>query len=303
MTFQQLKYVIEITDAGSMNEAAKRLFISQPSMSEAVKELEKELGFEIFFRNNRGILLTPDGKEFIGYARQVMDQYGILSDRFISNKIKKKFSVSMQHYSFAVQAFINVVEQYGVDAFEFAAYECKTREVIENVKLLRSEIGVLYINDFNEKVISKLLKDSDIKFHELFECDIFVYIASSHPLADRKMISLDDLIDYPCLAFDQGEGSSMFFAEEQLSTLDHSRIIYANDRATMLNLMTGLNGYTLCSGIISEDLNGEGYEAIPLKESEKMRIGYIRRTNSKLSEIGEKYVSELKKYREKAYIK
>ena len=303
MTLQQLKYVIEIANTGSMNEAAKKLFISQPSLSGAVKELENELGFDIFVRSNRGIVITPDGEEFLGYARQVSDQFNLLSDHYITKKNRHKFSVSMQHYSFAVKAFVEVVKRYGMDSFEFAVYETRTMEVIENVKNFKSELGVLYVNSFNEKVLHKILSSNNLEFHELFTCDTFVYLWSGHPLAKKKEISMKDLQEYPVLSFDQGKDSSLFLAEEQLSTYDYSRVIKANDRATMLNLMVGLGGYTLCSGIISEELNGDAYAAIPLKESEKMRIGYIKRKNSSLSEIGSLYVEELSHYEKNAYNK
>ena len=300
MTLQQLKYVIEIADSSSMNEAAKKLFISQPSLSGAVKELETELGFDIFLRSNRGILLTPEGEEFLGYARQVIDQYTVLSDHYIEKKKKHKFSVSMQHYSFAVKAFVEVVKQYGMDSFEFAVHETRTMEVIENVRDFKSELGVLYVNDFNQKVLKKILSSNNLEFHELFACNTFVYIWNQHPLAKKKKISMEELREYPVLAFDQGKNGSLFLSEELLSTYDYSRIINANDRATMLNLMVGLNAYTLCSGIISEELNGDSYVAIPLKESEKMRIGYIKRKNFSLSEIGKLYIDELEKYKEYA---
>lgn len=303
MTLQQLKYVIEIANSGSMNEAAKKLFISQPSLSGAMKELESELGFEIFIRSAKGMILTPEGEEFLGYARQVNDQFELLSDHYLEKESKKKFSVSMQHYSFAVEAFVQVVKQYGMEKFEFAVYETRTDEVIENVKNFKSELGILYVNDFNEKVIHKLLATNSLEFKELFTCDTFVYLSADHPLAKQKEISMEELSDYPVLSFDQGKYGSLFLAEEQLSTYDYDKIIKGNDRATMLNLMVGLNGYTLCSGIISEDLNGSGYAAVPLRESEKMRIGYIKRKDSRISELGKLYIEELSKYSDKAYNK
>lgn len=301
MTLQQLRYVIEIADSSSMNEAAKRLFISQPSLSGAVKELETELDFEIFLRSNRGIILTPEGEEFLGYARQVIDQFNVLSNHYIEKKKKHKFSVSMQHYSFAVKAFVEVVKQYGMDSFEFAVHETKTMEVIENVRDFKSEIGVIYMNDFNQKVLKKTLSTNNLEFIELFTCDTFVYMWNKHPLVKKKSISMEELQDYPVLSFDQGKSGSLFLSEEQLSTYEYSKSIKANDRATMLNLMVGLNGYTLCSGIISEELNGDSYVAIPLQESEKMHIGYIKRKNISLSGIGKLYVEELAKYKEYAY--
>ena len=299
MTLQQLKYALTIADCGSMNESAKQLFISQPSLSETMKELETEIGFDIFLRSNRGIVITPEGEEFLGYARQVTEQFGLLQSKYIDKKVKEKFSVSTQHYTFAVKAFVETVKQIGMEQYEFAVHETTTISVIENVKNFKSEIGVLYENDFNEKVLNKMFKENGLEFVELFSCDTFVYLWSGHPLAKQDVITMEELDEYPCLSFDQGKNNSLYLAEEMKSTYEYRRLIKANDRATLLNLMIGLNAYTLCSGIICEDLNGNDYKAVPLKETEKMRIGYIKRKGAKVSHIGELYIEELKKYKEK----
>ena len=298
MTLQQLKYALTIADCGSMNEAAKTLFLSQPSLSETIRELETEIGFELFVRSNRGILVTPEGEEFLGYERQVTEQCTLLTSRYIDKQVKEKFSVSMQHYTFAVKAFVETVKQAGMEQYEFAVHETTTYDVLENVKNFRSEIGVLYLNDFNEKVMNKIIREHGLEFIELFSCDTYVYLWSGHPLAKQEVISMEELDAYPCLSFDQGEHHSLYLAEEMKSTYDYKRLIKANDRATLLNLMIGLNAYTLCSGIICEELNGSDYMAIPLKETEKMRIGYVKRKGAKVSHIGEIYIEELKKYRE-----
>lgn len=299
MTLQQLKYALTIADCGSMNEAAKQLFISQPSLSETMKELETEIGLDIFLRSNRGIVITPEGEEFLGYARQVIEQFGLLQSKYIDKKVKEKFSVSTQHYTFAVKAFVETVKQIGMEQYEFAVHETTTISVIENVKNFKSEIGVLYENDFNEKVLNKMFKENGLEFVELFSCDTFVYLWSGHPLAKQDVITMEELDEYPCLSFDQGKNNSLYLAEEMKSTYEYRRLIKANDRATLLNLMIGLNAYTLCSGIICEDLNGDDYKAVPLRETEKMRIGYIKRKGAKVSHIGELYIEELKKYKEK----
>ena len=285
MTLQQLKYALTIADCGSMNEAAKQLFISQPSLSETMKELETEIGLDIFLRSNRGIVITPEGEEFLGYARQVTEQFGLLQSKYIDKKVKEKFSVSTQHYTFAVKAFVETVKQIGMEQYEFAVHETTTISVIENVKNFKSEIGVLYENDFNEKVLNKMFKENGLEFVELFSCDTFVYLWSGHPLAKQDVITMEELDEYPCLSFDQGKNNSLYLAEEMKSTYEYRRLIKANDRATLLNLMIGLNAYTLCSGIICEDLNGNDYKAVPLKETEKMRIGYIKRKGAKVSHI------------------
>ena len=301
MTLAQLRYAITVAGASSMNEAAGKLFISQPSLSASIKELEAEVGVELFKRTNRGISVTPEGEEFIGYARQVVEQYNLIESKYIlKENTKKKFGVSMQHYTFAVKAFVEMVKQFGMDEYEFEIHETKTYDVIEDVKNCKSEIGVLYINDFNKKVLTKLFHQSGVEFHELLKCHIYVYLWKGHPLASKNEITLEELEEYPCLSFDQGQNNSFYFAEEVLSTYDYKRLIKANDRATFLNLMIGLNGYTLCSGIMCEELNGSDYCAVKLKSDEIMTIGYISRKGVPISPLGKKYLEEISKYKDKA---
>lgn len=298
MTLAQLRYIITVADTGSMNEAAKELFISQPSLSQAVKELESEIGLELFRRSNRGVTVTQEGQEFLGYARQVVEQYELIESHYIEKKnVKKKFGVSMQHYSFAVKAFVEMVKQFGMDEYEFAVREEKTYEVIEDVKNFRSEIGILYVNDFNKRVLEKLFQEWGLEFHPLLVCSIYVYMWKGHPLAGKSEIAIEELEEYPCLSFEQGSYNSFYFAEEVLSTYAYKRLIKANDRATLLNLMVGLNAFTLCSGILCEELNGEDYCAVRLKSGEQMTIGYLKRKGIALSRLGQKYLDEIKKFR------
>ena len=296
MTLQQLRYALTIAGCGSMNEAAKTLFLSQPSLSETIRELETEIGFELFVRSNRGILVTPEGEEFLGYARQVTEQFTLLTSRYIDKQVKEKFSVSMQHYSFAVEAFIKLARNFSLDEYELAVHETKTGEVIENVKNFRSELGILYLNNFNQKAMQKVFDANELEFKPLFDCAVYVYLASGHPLAGKESISFSDLEPYPCLSFEQGNKNSFYFAEEVLSNLEYKQTIKADDRATMLNLMTGLNGYTLCSGIICEELNGDGYTAVPFAAEETMTIGYLKRKGIPLSHLGSRYIEILKQY-------
>lgn len=300
MTLTQLKYAIEVANAGSINKAAGNLFITQPSLSSAIAELESEIGIKLFSRNNRGIFLTPEGSEFVGYARQVVEQFDLIEAKYISSqKLKKKFSVSMQHYTFAVSAFVNLVKQFGMDEYEFAVNETKTFDVINDVKTFKSEIGILYLNDFNKNILTKLFNESNLVFAPLMECSIYVYLYRNHPLANKSKIKMEELMDYPCLSFEQGEYNSFYFAEEVLSTYEYHKLIKANDRATLLNLMVGLNGYTLCSGIICEELNGDEYMAVKLDSDEKMTIGYIMRKDIAISELGKKYLEEVSKFKDK----
>ena len=297
MTLTQLLYAVTIAETKSMNKAAEKLFVSQPALSGAIKDLEEEIHTELFRRSNRGILVTTEGEAFLSYARQMVALKHLIEERFSENKAQKQvFSVSMQHYSFAVEAFIEVANQLSLNEFELAIHETKTYEVIDNVKNYRSELGILYVNDFNQKVMSKLFAENELLFVPLFDCGISVYLSKKHPLAHKQIIQFEELKAYPCLAFDQGDKNAFYFAEEVLSTLSYKQIIRTNDRATMLNLMVGMNGYTLCSGIICEALNGEQYVSVPLDTTDTMTIGYIKRKNMPLSILGETYIKALEKY-------
>jgi DNA-binding transcriptional LysR family regulator len=294
LTLQQLKYVIEVASRGSMNEAAKRLFISQPSLSNAIRELEKELGITIFERTNKGISLSLEGAEFLGYARQVVEQAELLENRYLDAKPSPQhFSVSTQHYAFAVNAFVNLVREYGHDEYELALRETKTYEIIEDVKSLRSEIGVLYLNEFNAKVINKLLQAANLEFKSLFKAKPHIFISINNPLAKQSMVTIDQLQHYPYLSFEQGEYNSFHFSEEILSTLSHQKSIRVNDRATLFNLLIGLNGYTISTGVLSADLNGNEIIPVPLDCDEMINVGWISHKNAALSKLALAYVEAL----------
>ena len=295
MTLQQLKYVLAVASKGSINEAAKSLFISQPSLSNAIKELEQELKINIFVRTNRGMTLTNDGFEFIGYARQVIQQYEMLEEKYIEDKCSKQhFCVSTQHYGFAANAFISLIQQYGGDKYEFTIRETKTFEIIDDVKTLRSEIGIIYLSNYNKTVIQKLIRESNLKFLSLIKAKPHIFISENHPLANKKLVSLEDLEDYPYLSFEQGTYNSFYFSEEILSTLVHQKIIKVSDRATLFNLLIGLDGYTISTGIISEELNGKNIIAIPLAVDETIKIGYIVRNDTARSYLGQIFIEALK---------
>ncbi len=300
MTLIQLRYLIAIAETGSLNKAAEQLYVSQPSLTSAVKELEKELGITLLHRSGRGVSLTNDGAEFLLYAKQIYGQYETVLEKYGKGDArKKKFGVSTQHYSFAVKAFVDMAKEFDMSEYEFAIRETKTAEVIRDVSQMKSEIGILYLSELNRKPMEKLLRTANLTFHPLIECRAYVYLWKNHPLAGCSQICFEQLKNYPCLSFEQGDNSAFYLAEEILSTNEYPRTIRANDRATMLNLMVGLNGYTLCSGIICEELNGSEYAAIPFQEDESnrnstMEIGYVTRENTILSGVGERYVEKLK---------
>jgi len=294
LTLQQLKYVIEVANRGSMNEAAKRLFISQPSLSNAIKDLEEEIGITIFERTNKGISLSKEGAEFLGYARQVIEQAELLESRYLNAKPSPQhFSVSTQHYAFAVNAFVHLVREYGHEEYELALRETKTHEIIQDVKSQRSEIGILYLNEFNAKVINRLLKDANLKFTGLFTAKPHIFISVHNPLAKQSVVTIDQLQDYPYLFFEQGEYNSFHFSEEILSTLTHPKSICVNDRATLFNLLIGLNGYTISTGVLSADLNGNEIIPVPLACEETIHVGWICHQNAALSKLALAYIEAL----------
>ncbi len=297
MTLQQLKYIVTVAETGNITEAAKRLFISQPSLTNAIRELEKEMQVTIFNRTNKGVTVSNEGDEFLAYARQVLEQANLLQEKFLNEKEQSpRFSVSCQHYSFAVNAFVDVIQKFDAPKYDFTLRETQTHEIIEDVSHLRSEIGILYISSKNEEVILKMIKQSGLKFEELFLAKPHVFICANHPLAGKDSISMKDLEDYPYLSFEQGEYNSFYYSEEILSTLDRNKNIKVRDRATLFNLVIGLNGYTVSSGIISQELNGENIIAKPLQVDEYMRIGTITQKNMPLSRYGIAYMEALKKY-------
>lgn len=297
MTLQQLKYIIKVAETGSMTEAARDLFISQPSLTNAIRSLEKEMHVTIFNRTNKGVTVTPEGAQFLSCARQVLDQVDLMKDRFLGTSERKPhFSVSCQHYSFAVDAFVDVIHEFDAYAYDFTLRETQTQEIITDVNQMISEIGILYMSSKNEDVISRLIRQYDLRFEELFTAKPHVFINATHPLAGKESLTLEDLEDYPYLSFEQGEYNSFYFSEEILSTLDRRKNIKVRDRATLFNLLIGLNGYTVSSGVISKKLNGENIIAKPLLVDEYMRIGTIRLKTQPLSRYGTAYMAALKKH-------
>ncbi|EHI69395.1 LysR family transcriptional regulator [Streptococcus ictaluri] len=291
MRIQQLHYIIKIVECGSMNEAAKQLFITQPSLSNAVKDLEKEMGITIFIRNPKGITLTKDGVEFLSYARQIIEQTSLLEDRYKNqNQNRELFSVSSQHYAFVVNAFVSLLKRTDMTQYELFLRETRTWEIIDDVKNFRSEIGVLFINDYNRDVLTKLFEDNHLTVSRLFKAHPHIFISKAHPLAHRSLLTTDDLIDFPYLSYDQGLHNSFYFSEEMMAHMPHNKSIVVSDRATLFNLMVGLDGYTVASGILNSHLNGDQIVAIPLDVPDDIDIVFIKHEKANLSKMGERFI-------------
>ena len=300
MTILQLKYVIAIANSKSFREAASRLFVSQPALSSTIRELEEEIGIQLFERTNKGIRLTEPGKEFLVYAKEAVSQYELIEDRYLDKDLEKKhFSVSMQHYVFAVHAFIEVMKEFDEGKYTFAVHETRTDEVLNNVRSLDSEVGVISYSRTSEKVMKKLFRDFQLEFFPLITRETFVYVWKDHPLSKKKELSLKELTEYPCISFDQSSENDFYLTEEALGDYDFDKLIKTNDRATSAELMAAMNGYSIGTGIMTESLAiKKDFVTIKLKEEDPLTIGYIVRANHKLSEIGQRYVDELLKYKE-----
>ncbi len=297
MTLQQLKYVTKIAEEGGISKAAEKLFVSQPSLTTAVKEIENEIGISIFLRTNKGIVVSKDGEIFLGHARQVLEQFALIEDKYLrSSAGKQQFCVSTQHYAFAVNAFVDLIKECGGEIYDFNFRETQTYEIIEDVACLRSEIGILYMNSFNETVLNKILKSKNLEFTELVVAKPHIFVSDKNPLAKKASVKIEDLAPYPYLSFEQGEHNSFYYSEEIFSTQIRAKNICVRDRATLSNLLIGLDGYTFSSGIIDEKLNGKHIVAVPLQEDGDMRIGYVTRKKMILSELGKTYIEALKKH-------
>lgn len=294
MRIQQLHYIIKIVENGSMNEAAKQLFITQPSLSNAVRDLEREMGIDIFIRNPKGITLTKDGVEFLSYARQVVEQTNLLEDRYKNkNTSRELFSVSSQHYAFVVNAFVSLLKKTDMSQYELFLRETRTYEIIDDVKNFRSEIGVLFLNNYNFDVLTKMLEDNHLIYSSLFKTKPHIFVSKSNPLASKKSVTLEDLEDFPYLSYDQGIHNSFYFSEEIMSQIPHKKSIVVSDRATLFNLMIGLDAYTVATGILNSNLNGDNIVSIPLEVDELIDIVYIRHEKANLSKMGEKFIDYL----------
>ena len=297
MTLQQLKYVTTIANIGSISEAAKRLFVSQPSLTKAIKELEKEMGITIFDRTNKGITVSKEGERFLGYARQVLEQAALLEEQYKSQSGgKKQFSVSTQHYSFAVNAFVELLKGAEIDQYDVSLRETQTYEIIDDVAHMKSEIGLLYYNDFNRPVLEKLIHTNELTFTELFTAHPHIFIGKTHPLAHKEVVSMDELEEYPYISFEQGDHNSFYFSEEIFSTVVRPKHIRVRDRASLFSLLLGLDGYTVSSGVIDKEVNGENIISVPLAEEGLMHIGYITNNKMQCSRLGQEYIHALEQY-------
>ncbi len=288
--------MVAVADHGSITDAAQSLFLSQPSLSAAIRELEKETDINIFVRTGRGVMPTGEGAEFLGYARQVLQQVALLEGQYLAGVPRKqRFTVSTQHYAFTAGAFVDLIKEFGGQEYEFTLRETATATIIEDVKTARSELGVLYLSHFNRQVLQKLLSESGLKFHPLFCVQPHVFLSRAHPLAGRASLHLEELEEYPCLSFEQGENNSFYFSEEVYSTLHHKKSIKVSDRAAIINLLIGLNAFTIATGVFPSFLNGDRIIALPLEAEERIQVGVVARKDYQPTRLGQIYWDALRR--------
>lgn len=295
MTIQQCKYILAIARLGSMNEAAKFLLVSQASLSSAVRELESELGIRIFDRSNKGVRITRDGSEFIRYARQLLSQYEVITDRYSHGEKKevRNFAVTSQHYDFVAEAFVKFIRRYRAD-YSLSLKEARTIEVIEDVKNLNSDLGILaYLKAPSGGYMERYLKRNGLEFRQLFETCPYVFIGKHHPLADRTKLSHEEMIDYPYITYDQGESGPVEFSEELSEYNQTKKHIRINDRATLMNLLLDSESYTIGTGIMRSELNKGDVISIPFVSDDVYTVGIINRADVGLSEEAERFTTLL----------
>ena len=295
MTLQQLKYVDQVASVGSISEAARKLFVSQPTLTEAVRTLEEELRIAIFNRSAKGVSVTREGEEFLASARQILDDAARISEKYTGKAVRRpQFAVSCQHYAFAVEAFMEVVKANEAESYDFTLRETVTSEIIDDIARHRSEVGLLYLSRRNERAIMKILRKEELVFEELFEARPHVFLSRRHPLAKKKIIRPAELDDYPYLTYEQGADNALYFAEEVMPAIDRKKNIRVRDRATMTNLVLGLNGFTVASGAYAKAYN-QAIVSIPRKMDDSIRVGLVRRGGIALSAAGEVFVAAVRR--------
>ncbi len=295
MTFNQLVYVVEVSKTKSINATARALYVSQSSVSTSIKELEDELGILIFNRTNRGISTTKEGEMLIQSANHILQQWKSLKERYTGEGMHKQhFSVVMHHSTFATQAYAKIVKEFGLAGYEYSIYETKTKEVLEQVNNGKSELGILYISNYNQDYYEKVLREMNLCFCPIAEYEVCAYIGKSHPLVGKQEVTLEELEQYPCLIFDQDENSSFYFYEEMISTYQYKNVIRTSDRATTIDLLQALDGYSIGIGTVGDETSVNGIQTVKIKTEERIHVGYLIRKGSQLSDIAEKFVAYFK---------
>ena len=297
MNIQQCRYVITIAKAGSFSEAAKQLFVTQPSLSTAMKDLETELGAQLFIRSKSGVSLTEEGTDFLVYANRILDQVDLLEHRYRTN-FKKDFTITTQRYDFLSQPFLKVIESFKEDYQNFHLVETTTQKNLESVRDFKSELGILYIDETNRRVLERYLQQEELQFEALGEFTTRIFLRKNHPLANKTSIKRADLLAYPQVRFSQENQTAPDFNEDPIEADDSQPVIFTNDRGTLMNLLCESDAYASGLGIV----NGFVSQHIvlkPLENSTTHTLGIITNKKRKLTAIGKAFIDEVKQTLEK----
>jgi len=294
MTLQQLKYAVTVAECVTISAAAEKLFISQPSLTTAIRELESEMGVTIFSRTNRGVIVSREGEEFLGYARQILSQAQLLQERFSGREQgEKRFAVSSQHFNFTVLAFSRLVQNFRGPRYSFHFRETTTYEVLEDVSQLRSEVGILALNEDNERFLRRMFGKLGLEFTELKRVQAELFVSAERPLAGRRFVTVEDVSPYPCITFEQGEHNGQFFFEGLSAVAAQShKTICVRERATEYQLLRALNGFSPDVGVSA--MYREEFVSLPLEPKQFHTIGYILRRDVTPSPMTLEYIQALR---------
>lgn len=294
MTLQQMRYLIVIAECGSISAAAQALFVSQPSLSGALKEVERETGVSVFRRTNHGVEPTPEGLELLAMVRQVVQMDDMIAARYGrgGEGAAEFLSVSGQRYSFVTEAFAALMRARSGSRYSFALRETDTREVIDDVRALRSELGVLCLTSLNRGVIMRELDRAGLAFELALSAAPRLLVRAQHPLCARSSVRLEELEPYPRVVFDQGGGASAFYSEEPLPEAPFCGSIAVRDRSSIAAVLNLTDAYTIATGLRTQGMD-EGVITVPLATDERMEIGCIRNPRIALSDLAREFLSAL----------
>ncbi|MFD1125078.1 LysR family transcriptional regulator [Lentilactobacillus raoultii] len=294
MNIQQMRYVLAVADHGSFHEAAKKLYVSQPSLSHGIKELEHELGAQLFERTRQGNFLTNSGIAFVRQARKIVGDVENLHRYFTNDPLHTRyFSIAGQHYDFIATALCHVMQKYP-DYQYLRAFESTTLKVIRDVAEFRSEIGIIFINELNQSRLLSLFDQNNLIYEALGTFQTHIFMRTGHPLADKQLITLSDLAPYPQVRFTQ-EATYSELAEDPLAPPSSGPVIATSDRATLSKIVNQTDAYGSGSGIL-EKPSQQGLVARPLKDSPRNSMILLRRTDHPLSEIAQYFIKEVKSH-------
>jgi DNA-binding transcriptional LysR family regulator len=291
MNFQQCRYVEVVARVGSFSQAAKELYMTQPNLSCSIKDLENELGVQLFTRSNTGARLTEDGHDFLKYAKRIIGELDLLQQRY-HDEFKKSFTVASHHYDFLSSPLAKVAQEFKQDYQEFQTIETTTKKILDSVASFEADLGIIYLDDENEHILSSALQYHDLEFTSLGEFPTRVFLRRDHPLAHKSVISETDLKGYNQIRFRQ-EQSGLNFDEDALDIHDQQRILYSNDRGTVMNLLCATDAYASGLGIVNSFVKDQ-IVLIPLQNSPKHTLGYVTNRKKKLSDIGASFINEIK---------